>query len=290
MSELPRLINGITSYLSLTKPGILMGNLITAAAGFALISRESWDVPLLTAMLSGLALVMASGCAFNNYLDRRADEKMSRTKNRPLATGSIPLRHALLFATILCCAGACTLLFYTNILTTVIALAGFFVYVALYTIWKYRTVHATLIGSIAGATPPVVGYCAVSHSLDLPSLILFVTLVLWQMPHFFAIAIFRLDDYAAASIPVLPLKRGFHATKIQMLLYTIAFIIVALSLFFFGYAGYGYMTTLIVLGGAWLILTIQGFKVENHKQWARKMFLFSLAIITSLSFMIILRL
>ena len=109
------------------------------------------------------------------------------------------------------------------------------------------------------------------------------------MPHFFAIAIYRFDDYAAASIPVLPVKKGFHVTKIQMLLYLIGFILSALALSLFGYTGYVYIGAVVLLGGVWVWLAVKGFKAENNKLWARKMFLFSLVTITLLSLVIILR-
>ena len=276
----------IKTYFSITKPGILFGNSITAIGGFALVSKGHLDPWLFLAMLAGLSLIMASGCVFNNYIDRIADEKMGRTKKRALAQRSIPLKNALIFAVLLGLSGTFTLASYTNILTVSIALAGFFVYVVAYSIWKYRTEHATLIGSVAGAVPPVVGYCAVSNSFDLGAFILFMIVVLWQMPHFFAIAIYRQHEYAAASIPVLPIKRGIHVTKVQMVLYLVAFIAAAFALTLFGYTGYAYLAVAALLGAAWLWFCIKGFKAQNDKLWARKMFLSSLVVIITLSLMI----
>lgn len=276
----------VKAYYLLTKPGILIGNIITAIGGFFLVSKGDINPWLLFATLLGLACVMASGCVFNNYLDRVADEKMERTKDRALAKGEISIRSALVFAVMLGLAGAFVLSVSTNLLTLSIALGGFFVYVVLYTIWKYKTTHATLIGSIAGAAPPVVGYCAVSNCFDTGAFLLFLVLVLWQMPHFFSIAIFRQEEYAAASIPVLPIKRGMHATKVQMVLYIVAFMGACALLTFFGYVGYLFLAMALVLGAAWLYLCVQGFKSSNDKLWARKMFRFSLVVITFLSIMI----
>ena len=140
---------------------------------------------------------MASACVFNNYIDRQVDKKMERTKNRALVTGLISGRNAILFATLLGLIGNLILFLYTNLLTVFVAGLGFFVYVVLYSLWKCRTIYGTAIGSIAGAVPPVVGYCAVSNHFDAGALILFAMMVLWQMPHFFAIALLHFDDYAA---------------------------------------------------------------------------------------------
>jgi heme o synthase len=274
------------SYYMLTKPGIIMGNLVTAAAGLALASKGHIDYLLFFITLLGLSFIIASACVCNNYLDRDMDQKMARTKNRPLVKGVISVQNALAFAAVLGGLGTLVLGVYTNFITTCAALTGFFAYVVLYGVWKYRSIHGTLIGSIAGAVPPVVGYTAVTNSLDLGAFLLFIIVMLWQMPHFYAIAMYRLEDYAAASIPVLPVIKGAYETKVHMLLYVIAFIVAALSLPFFGYTGYGYMTVCFGLGAIWLWVSIQGFTSSNDRLWARKMFLFSLVVVTVLCLMI----
>jgi protoheme IX farnesyltransferase len=272
----------VKAHIILTKPGIILGNVITMAGGFALASRGHLDGWLFLVTLIGLSFVIASSCVFNNYIDRQMDAKMARTKNRPLATGVISNKNALIFGAILGIIGALILGVYTNFLTLLIALAGFVIYVFPYSLGKYRTSYATLIGSIAGAAPPLVGYTAVTGSLDLAALILFLIVVFWQMPHFYAIAIYRYHDYARASIPVLPVKKGMYTTKAHMVLYTIAFVITALLLTIFGYTGYVYLTATALVGFVWLWLCIQGFKARIDAQWARKVFLFSLIVITVL--------
>lgn len=284
--SIPAFTFATRTYCLLTKPGIIMGNAITTAGGFALASRGSFNFLLFLATLIGISLVIASACVFNNYIDRVADEKMERTKNRALAKGAISSRSAILFAIVLGFMGIFTLSFFSNILALGIALFGFFVYVVLYSFSKYHSIHGTLIGSIAGAVPPVVGYCAARNSFDSGALILFVMIALWQMPHFFAIAIYRLKDYAAASIPVLPLKKGMHATKIQMTYYIIAFTGVACTLFAFNYVGYAFLIVASILGLAWLMLCIKGFKSNNDQLWARKMFIFSLVVVMGICFAI----
>ncbi len=272
----------IKAYYLITKPGIIMGNVVTTAAGFLLASKGVIDWWVFLSALIGVILVVASACVFNNYLDREADSKMERTKNRPLVTGLIKGKNAIFFAAFLGIIGVAFLYLFTNTLTAILAVVGFLAYVILYGICKYRTVYGTVIGSISGALPPVIGYAAAVGRLDLAAFLLFLIVVLWQMPHFFAIAMYRFDDYFAALIPVLPVKKGIHRTKIHMLLYTIAFTIACSLLTVFGYTGNIYLIVSTLLGLAWLALCITGFKAPNDKLWARKMFLFSLVVISGL--------
>jgi len=178
--------------------------------------------------------------------------------------------------------GTLLLAFYVNTLTTLIALCGFVIYVFAYSFMKYRSTHATLVGSIAGAVPPVVGYCAVSQHFDLGAVLLFFIIALWQMPHFYAIAIYRREEYAAASIPVLPVKEGIAKTKFQMVIYVAAYFIASVLPTLLGYTGMVYLSIAVFLGSVWLFLSLQGFKAKNDALWARKMFLFSLVIVTVL--------
>lgn len=259
-----------------------MGNALTAVGGFALASKGHIDYWLFLATVVGLSLVIASACVFNNYIDRYADAKMKRTQNRALVKGLISIKMAIAFAITLGLCGIAVLAVYTNLLAVGISLFGFLIYVVLYSVWKYRTSYATIIGSISGAVPPVIGYCAVSNSIDIGAVLLFMIMVLWQMPHFYAIAMFRFDDYLAVSMPVLPVKKGPYLTKIQMLFYIVAFIAAALMLTILGYTGYVYMFVAAVCGGSWLWLCIKGFKSDNDKVWARQMFVVSLVVITAL--------
>lgn len=265
-----------------------MGNVITTAAGFFLASKGLINWSVFLAALVGVILVVASACVFNNYLDREADKKMERTKNRPLVTGLIKGKNAIFFAAFLGVVGVVFLAFFTNTLTAILAVVGFLAYVILYGICKYRTVYGTIIGSISGALPPVIGYAAAANRLDFATFLIFLIVVLWQMPHFYAIAMYRFDDYFAALIPVLPIKKGIHRTKIHMLLYTIAFTLVCSLLTIFGYTGYIYLSISTLLGLGWLYICTTGFKAPNDKLWARHIFLFSLVVIigfcTSLTF------
>lgn len=273
-------------YYLLTKPGIIFGNLVTFAAGFLLASHGSTDAKLFLLTLFGLALIMASACVFNNYIDRPLDAKMKRTQNRALVTGSISGRHALLFASVLGIAGSLVLFWFANLLALAVAWVGFFVYVVLYSFWKSHTIYGTAIGSIAGAVPPVVGYCAVSNQLDAGALILFAMLVCWQMPHFFAIALFHLEDYTRAGIPVLPIVKGAWRAKVHMAVYIIGFVASAGLLFTFGYAGAAYLMIITCLGLAWLALCLKGFYTINNQTWGYHMYRLSLLVITIACLMI----
>ncbi|KIC71412.1 heme o synthase [Candidatus Protochlamydia amoebophila] len=273
----------INYYLLLTKPGIIFGNLVTVMAGFLLASKGQFQFGLFLSTILGLAFIMASGCVFNNYIDLEKDRLMKRTQNRPLVIGVIFEKQAIVFGLALAIVGAIILYFYTNFLTLVIAELGFIIYVFFYSIWKSRTVYGTAIGSLAGAVPPLVGYCAVSNQLDLGAFILFAMMVFWQMPHFFSIAIYRLQDYSAANIPVLPLKKGIQIAKIRILLYIISFTLTSSLLTFFHFTGSLYLILTIGLGLTWLLMGLRGLKTSNDQQWAQQMFRFSLVIISVLS-------
>lgn len=274
------------NYYLITKPGIVLGNLLTVAAGFLLASKGEIYAGLFLATLAGLACIMASACVFNNYIDRPLDKKMERTKKRPLVTGIISGKNALAFGTVLGVLGGLVLSIFTNPLTVGIAAFGFFVYVVLYSLWKSKTVYGTAIGSIAGATPPLVGYCAVANRLDPGALILFLMLVLWQMPHFFSIALYQMEDYARAKIPVLPLEKGVFRTKVHMVLYILAFIFAAAALTYWNYAGFLYLTVALCFGLVWLVWCVKGFYCKDEHLWAKEMFRLSLVLIGAICLVI----
>jgi protoheme IX farnesyltransferase len=270
----------IRAYYYLAKPGIIYGNAITTIAGFLLASKNSFDAWLFISTLLGISLVMASACVMNNIFDRDMDVYMDRTKDRALVTKAIPIKFAFAYGLILGLLGFKILYLLTNPIATIVAAIGFVVYVGLYTPLKRRTVHATLIGSISGAVPPVVGYCAVSGRVDLGAILLFLILAIWQMPHFYSIAIFRLNDYKSASIPVLPAKKSIYTTKIHIIFYIILYIIAAGLLTVAGFTGYIYLGIMAFAGLSWLWLALGGFrKGVIDALWARKMFRFSLIVL-----------
>lgn len=320
---------------SITKPGIIFGNAITVMGGFFLgigpynshygihlvqlpdspntiantltLSQSLNSFLLFFVTLLGISLIIASGCVFNNCIDRDIDKIMQRTKKRVLACGLISVRLAIIYAIMLGVLGAGILYIFTNLLAVALALVGLFVYVVVYSLWlKRNSIHATIIGSISGAIPPVVGYCAATNSFDAGAVILFVMLSIWQIPHSFAIAIYRFSDYANAGIPVLPVKKGVGLAKVQMLIYVILFSVVSVMLSVFGYAGFIYFIIATIVGLSWIKLSLQGFKIKDkftgnaknqgnpdgngvndvntaNSIWAKKMFGFSILAITVLS-------
>jgi protoheme IX farnesyltransferase len=277
----------IKDYYKLAKPGIVYGNVFTTIAAFLFACGAHYSrfsLSLFLAAVFGIALVIASACVFNNYIDRDIDRKMKRTSNRALVTGKISVRNALTYGTVLGLLGLVLLLVCANLLTACIALFGFFSYVVLYGIAKRRSYWGALVGSIPGAVPIVVGYTAVANQLDVTALILFFVLVFWQMPHFYAIAIYRLDEYKEAGIPVLPVEKGIHTTKLHILLFIIAYLAATVALWSYGFAGYVYLASVSIFGAAWLWKGFHGFRIKDlteEAKWARKLFLFSLMVLVS---------
>jgi protoheme IX farnesyltransferase len=267
-------------YVTVTKIGIILGNLLTVITGMFLAAGGSITGQPVLLTLLGTALIIASGTCLNNYIDRDIDQKMLRTKKRALAEGRLNPRNVLQMGFVFAILGT-TLLLYVNVLTTLVALFGLFGYVVLYTMWLKRA-HSlnTVVGSIAGAVPPMIGWAAVTNSLDAGAWILFAIMFVWQIPHFLAIAIRRCEDYRAAGIPMLPVVRGFKETKWQMLNYVAALIPVSLLLAYFTNVGLAYVWMALILGMAWLILSIRGFFVKDDVLWARKYFVFSLIYLT----------
>ena len=273
-------------FIQITKPGIIFGNVLSVAGGFFLASKGDIDFVVFLAAVIGTSLVVASGCVFNNCIDRDIDQRMERTRNRVLVQGLVSMKLALLYATVLGAAGVGLLYTYANPLAALLGVIGFVVYVGFYSLYfKRKSVHGTLIGSLSGAMPPVIGYCAVTNSFDFAALTLLVMFSLWQMPHSYAIAIFRFNDYSAAKIPVLPVARGILVTKRHILLYILAFLVATLMLTVGGYAGLNYLAVAAGMGMYWLYMAWKGYKAADDTVWARKLFVFSIFTITALSVM-----
>lgn len=276
----------LKKYLLITKPGIIFGNLIAVIGGFFLASQGHFDFAKLVAVMIGTSFVVASGCVFNNYVDRDIDSMMERTKNRVMVKGLISPTIALIYATTLGVAGALTLHFFTNDLALGFAIMGFVVYVGLYTLYfKRNSEYGTIIGSLSGAAPPVIGYCAASGQFDLGAAILLLIFCLWQMPHSYAIAIFRFNDYKAAEIPVLPVKRGINIAKRHIVGYIVAFAAAAVSLYVCDYAGIGFLIVTGLISVYWLFIAIKDYSKANEVQWAKRLFMISILAITVLSVM-----
>ena len=280
------MLGRLKHYVLVTKPGIIGGNLISAAAGFFLASKGQLDGVSLPGTLGGISLVVACGCVFNNCIDRNIDRKMLRTRDRALARGLISLKGALAYAALLGLIGLALLWQAANPLTVAIVLAGLVIYVGVYSLYlKRHSIYSVLIGSLAGAAPPLAGYCAVTGRFDLGALILLALFSLWQMPHCYAIAVLRVEDYRAAAIPLLPVTQGTAAAKKHMVGYILAFMAAALMLTVGGYTGYRTLAVATALGLAWLYLAWWGYQAAQERLWAKKLFIFSIMTIFILSVM-----
>ncbi|MCU4412596.1 heme o synthase [Acinetobacter sp. WU_MDCI_Axc73] len=274
----------LKKYLFLTKPGILFGNFITTLGGFFLAAQGHVDFLLLILTLLGTTLVVASGCVVNNVIDQDIDQKMQRTQNRALVKKTISPSVALVYASVLGVIGFSILWFKVNSYSFLFAVIGFVVYVGFYSLWSKRTtIHQTVIGSISGASPPVIGYVAVTNEFDVAALLIFLAYGLWQMPHSWAIAIYRFDDYQNAGIPILPVARSIFRTKVECVIYIVLFAAVLNGLYCFGYTNVFFLITFNALTAYWLYLSLIGFKAENDQIWAKRFFLYSVILITLLS-------
>ena len=269
-------------YYSIVKPGVLYGNALTAAAGFLFASAyfKVFDIWLFIATMVGTTFVIASACALNNFLDQDIDSKMARTKTRVLVAGKVDGFKAVILSAVLGSLGLVILILFTNLLVVAVGIMGFIVYVVLYGMLSKRlSIHGTLVGSVSGAAPILAGYVAVSGVIDPAAVIVFLILFLWQMPEFYSIAIYRRKEYKAAGVPVMSVVKGVDSTKIQIFLYTFAFVIATTLLTFFGYTGYIYLIVMSGLGLYWLHLGYLGLKEGSKDAWARQMFRFSLIIL-----------
>ncbi|WP_139851657.1 heme o synthase [Acinetobacter pullicarnis] len=274
----------LKKYLFLTKPGILFGNFVTTLGGFFLAAQGSVDFLLLLITLVSTTLVVASGCVVNNVIDQDIDPKMQRTQNRALVQKTISQSAALVYAAVLGLLGFSMLWFFVNAYAFGFAVLGFIVYVLFYSLWTKRTsIHQTIVGSISGASPPVIGYTAVSNEFDVAALLVFLAYALWQMPHSWAIAIYRFDDYKSANIPILPVARSVQRTKVESLIYVILFTAVLNGLYCFGYTNILFLMIFNLLSGYWIYLSIIGFQAKDDQRWARGYFLYSVILITVLS-------
>ncbi len=195
-------------------------------------------------------------------------------------TGEISVMSAAVFSAILGLIGFGALFYFVNVLTVWLGVAAYTLYIAAYGLAKRKTVHGTLVGSIPGALPPVAGYVAASNGVDGVAALLFIILVLWQMPHFYAIAMFRLKEYEAANIPVLPLVKGHLVTKRQILFYILLFTIAVQALPGMGIV---YSVAMLILSGLWLLKALHGFKAYDDAKWARGIFGFSLYVLLGFS-------
>jgi heme o synthase len=244
-------------YLELTKPKVSLLIVFTAIVGMVLASPGWIPWPAFVFGSIGIALASGSAAAFNHILDRRIDGQMKRTRARPLPSGHMQERHAVAFAVLLGLGSMLILWTGVNGLTAALTFGSLIGYAIVYTLWlKRATPQNIVIGGAAGAAPPVLGWAAVTNSIDPHALVLFLIVFTWTPPHFWALAIARRDDYAKAGIPMLPVTHGIPYTRLQIVFYTILLILTTLLPYLSGMSGLIYLAAALVLNGRLLYFVL----------------------------------
>lgn len=242
----------LKDFILVAKPGIVVGNALAVLGGFLFGCPNGVSGAALFGVVFGSLLVIAASCVVNNYLDRDIDRLMQRTAKRPSVTGVIPYRTARYYAAVLYVLGFGLLLWLTNVSTAAIGFSGAVLYTLVYYAAKRRTYWGTFVGAFPGATPPLAGYVAATDELNQAAVLLFIIMFAWQMPHFYAIGIFRAEDYKRARVPVLPIAKGLSRTVWEMRIYGLAFIVSCYLLARWEQAGFMFGLAMIILGAYWL--------------------------------------
>ncbi len=243
----------IHQYLALCKLRVVVLIVFTGVVGMFLAVPGLPPLSALIAGTLGIGLAASSAAAINHLLDRRIDAKMKRTRHRPLASGQLTERNVLTFALSLGVIAMAILLIWVNTLTAMLTFLSLIGYAIVYTVWlKRATPQNIVIGGAAGAAPPVLGWTAVTGSLDPNALLLFLIIFIWTPPHFWALAIYRKEEYALVDIPMLPVTHGVAFTRLQILLYTILLVIVTTLPYLTGMSGLVYLAGVSVLNAGFL--------------------------------------
>lgn len=253
-------------FLELTKPRVVALMLITALIGMcmAVPGLVPWE-PLILGNL-GIGLCAGAAAAINHVVDERIDQEMSRTTNRPVATGRVSQIEALIFAALLAVLGAGVLAYTINVLTAVLTVASLVGYAFIYTMFlKRATPQNIVIGGLAGAAPPLLGWTAVTGEIHAHGLLLVLIIFAWTPPHFWALAIHRKEEYAAVGIPMLPVTHGNRFTALHILLYTILMFLITLLPFATLLSGWIYLVSAVVLGVIFLYWSIEILREKNPK-------------------------
>jgi protoheme IX farnesyltransferase len=257
--------------LQLTKPGVTRMVLVTTGIG-AILAPGRVELRRLAFTVVATAAVVAAANALNMYLERDVDARMERTRLRPLPSDRIAPEVALWFGVVLALLGISALTFWINPLSGLLSAAAISIYVLVYTPLKRVTPYALHVGAIPGAIPPLIGWASVTGQLSLPALSVFAILLVWQIPHFLAIAIFRQSEYAAAGLAVYPSVRGVPAAKRAVLVYSALLLAVSLLPAFTGLGTPLYLGVAAVLGGVQVVIAARGFGAPDAQRWARALF------------------
>ena len=262
-------------YLELTKPRVVALVTFTAIVGTLLASPGAPPLEALVWGNLGIALAAACAATLNQVLDRRIDEQMARTRARPLPTGQLSERQALVFAALLGVTAMTILAFLVNLLTAALTFLSLIGYAVIYTVWlKRATSQNIVIGGAAGAAPPVLGWAAVTNGIDPNALLLFLIIFVWTPPHFWALAIARRDEYARAGIPMLPVTHGVAHTRLQILLYTVLLMVVTLMPFLTRMSGLIYLAAALLLNARFLYYAL-ALKISVREELPMRVFRFS---------------
>ena len=263
-------------YLTLTKPPIILLLLITALGGMFLAAQGVPSLRIAVLVCLGGALGAGGANALNHYLDRDIDELMSRTWQRPVPSQRISRRHALGFGILLNLLAFLILAAWVNVLAATLTLAATLFYILVYTSWLKRTTpHNIVIGGAAGAIPPLVGWAGITGGLDLPALYLFTIIFFWTPPHFWALSLLIQEDYRRAGIPMLPVVAGREFTVLNIFLYSIVLVALALMLAITPAASWLYLGAAALLGAVFLVLSWQ-LKLDPSTRHAKNLYLYSL--------------
>lgn len=263
-------------YYELCKPRVVMLMILTAIIGMLLAVPGMVPLDVLLIGNLGIALCAGSAAAVNHLVDRHVDQKMARTFNRPVARGRVEPMQAALFALVIGTLGMVLLVVFINTLTAVLTLASLLGYAVVYTLFlKRATPQNIVIGGIAGAAPPLLGWTAVTGEIHGHALLLVLIIFAWTPPHFWALAVHRKDEYAKADIPMLPVTHGVHYTKVHILLYTIIMVLVSLLPFLTGMSNILYFGAALMLGAGfiyWSLVMLYG----NNRQAPMETFRYSI--------------
>ncbi len=253
-------------YLALCKPRVVSLIVFTAVIGMFLSTDGMVPLAALLFGTAGIALAASAGAAINHIADRHIDAVMARTRGRPLPTGRLDTVRAVVFASALCAISMAMLIFKVNTLTAVLTFASMIGYSVVYTVFlKYRTPQNIVIGGAAGAMPPVLGWTAVTGSIDAYALLLFLIIFAWTPPHFWALAIHRKDDYARADIPMLPVTHGVAFTRTYVLLYTVVLFVISLLPFVTRMSGALYLVAAVSLGAGFLYQSLVLYRGRDRR-------------------------
>lgn len=270
------------SYLNLCKPNVVLTIVFTAIVGMLLAVPTLPPLDLLVYSTLGIGLASSSAAAINHLIDRKTDAKMARTHNRPLPQGDLNTMNVLVFALTLGLISMVILIVFVNTLTALLTFLSLIGYAVVYTVYlKHMTPQNIVIAGAAGATPPILGWCAITGEIHHYALLLFLIIYVWTPPHFWALAIARRDEYAKAGIPMLPVTHGKEFTRLQILLYTILLFIVGLLPYLTGMSHLIYLGFAIILGAGFIYFALKMRSNPDNKT-AMSTFFYSLIYIIAI--------